>query len=95
VVLDEPNSNLDAEGEAALTQAILSVRKRGGIVVVVSHRPSARAGVDTVLIMNQGRAFVCGPKDEVLPQVARPSPQFSPAQQQPAKSPPETVSLAS
>ena len=69
VVLDEPNSNLDAEGEAALTQAILSVRKRGGIVVVVSHRPSALAGVDTVLIMNQGRAFVCGPKDEVLPQV--------------------------
>ena len=95
VVLDEPNSNLDAEGEAALTQAILSVRKRGGIVVVVSHRPSALAGVDTVLIMNQGRAFVCGPKDEVLPQVTRPAPQHSPAQQQPVKSPPETVSIAS
>ena len=44
VVLDEPNSNLDAEGEAALTQAILGVRKRGGIIVVVAHRPSALAG---------------------------------------------------
>ena len=95
VVLDEPNSNLDAEGEAALTQAILSVRKRGGIVVVVSHRPSALAGVDTVLIMNQGRAFVCGPKDEVLPQVTRPAAQHSPVQQQPAKAPSETVSIAS
>ena len=39
VVLDEPNSNLDAEGEQALTQAILGVRARGGIVVVVAHRP--------------------------------------------------------
>lgn len=94
VVLDEPNSNLDAEGEAALTQAILSVRNRNGIVVVVSHRPSALAGVDTVLIINQGRAFVCGPKDEVLPQVIRPAAQFTTAQQ-PAKTPSDSVSLAS
>ena len=73
VVLDEPNSNLDAEGEAALTQAILSVRKRGGIAVVVSHRPSAIAGVDTVLIMNQGRAFIWGPKDEVYGNIPQPA----------------------
>lgn len=45
VVLDEPNSNLDTEGEAALTQAITAVRHRGGIVVVVAHRPSALAAV--------------------------------------------------
>jgi ATP-binding cassette subfamily C protein len=83
VVLDEPNANLDAGGEAALTQAILSVRKRGGIVVVVSHRPSALASVDTVLIMNQGRAFVCGPKDEVYGKTTQPAlPQVS---VQPAK----------
>ena len=44
VVLDEPNSNLDSEGEAALTQAIAGVRERGGIVIVVAHRPSALAG---------------------------------------------------
>ena len=55
VVLDEPNSNLDAEGDAALTQAILGVRARGGIVVVIAHRPSAIAGVDLLLAMKQGR----------------------------------------
>ena len=47
VVLDEPNANLDGEGESALTQAMLGVRARGGIVVVVAHRPSALAAVDT------------------------------------------------
>lgn len=73
VVLDEPNSNLDASGEAALTQAILGVRRRGGIVVVISHRSSALAGVDMILVMNQGRAQVFGPKDEVLSQVTRSS----------------------
>lgn len=69
VVLDEPNSNLDADGEAALTQAILSIRARGGIVVVIAHRPSAIAGVDFVLAMNEGRAIAFGPKDEVLAKV--------------------------
>jgi ATP-binding cassette subfamily C protein len=69
VVLDEPNSNLDAEGDAALTQAILSVRARGGIVVVVAHRQSAIAGVDFILAMRQGRAVAFGPKDEVLAKV--------------------------
>jgi PrtD family type I secretion system ABC transporter len=66
VVLDEPNSNLDADGDKALAQAILRVRQRGGIVVVVAHRPSALAGVDTVLAMVNGRAHAMGPRDEVL-----------------------------
>jgi PrtD family type I secretion system ABC transporter len=74
VVLDEPNSNLDAEGEAALTQAILAVRHRRGIVVVVAHRPSALAGVDQVLVMSEGRVNAFGPKDEVLAKVLRPAP---------------------
>jgi PrtD family type I secretion system ABC transporter len=69
VVLDEPNSNLDAEGDAALTQAILSVRARGGIAVVIAHRPSAIAGVDLLLVMKGGRAVAFGPKDEVLAKV--------------------------
>ena len=55
VVLDEPNSNLDAAGEQALTHAILGVRARGGIVVVIAHRPSALAGVDMLLAMSDGR----------------------------------------
>ena len=69
VVLDEPNSNLDAEGDAALTQAILGVRARGGIVVVIAQRPSAIAGVDFLLALKQGRAVAFGPKDEVLSRV--------------------------
>jgi ATP-binding cassette subfamily C protein len=73
VVLDEPNSNLDAEGEAALTQAILGVRGRGGIVVVIAHRSSAIAGVDTLLVMSQGRTQAFGRKDEVLARMVRPA----------------------
>jgi PrtD family type I secretion system ABC transporter len=66
VVLDEPNSNLDAEGEEALTQAILGVRARSGIAIVIAHRPSALAGVDLVMVMVQGKAQMFGPKEEVL-----------------------------
>jgi PrtD family type I secretion system ABC transporter len=69
VVLDEPNSNLDSEGEEALTRAILGVRERMGIIIVVAHRPSAIAGVDRLLMMNQGKAQAIGPKDEVLSKV--------------------------
>ncbi|KQY11570.1 type I secretion protein [Rhizobium sp. Root482] len=71
VVLDEPNSNLDAEGEQALSEAIMSVRARGGIVVVIAHRPSALAAADMVLMMNEGRMQAFGPKDEVLTQILR------------------------
>jgi PrtD family type I secretion system ABC transporter len=55
VVLDEPNSNLDSEGEKTLTQAILDVRSRGGIAVVVTHRPSTLAAVTHVLVLQNGR----------------------------------------
>jgi ATP-binding cassette subfamily C protein len=72
VVLDEPNSNLDAEGDQALTAAIHSVRARGGIVVVIAHRPSALAAVDQVLVMGDGQVKSFGPKDEVLNKVLRP-----------------------
>ena len=70
VVLDEPNSNLDAEGEQALSSAILGVRARGGIVVIVAHRPSALAAVDHVLLMNHGKQQTFGPKEEVLARAA-------------------------
>ncbi len=72
VVLDEPNSNLDAEGDEALTRAILGLRARGAIVVVVAHRPSAIAGVDYILVMAKGRQQQFGPKEEVLTRVAQP-----------------------
>ena len=71
VVLDEPSSNLDAEGEGALTQAVMNVRARGGIVIVVAHRPSALSGVDHVLVMRAGKLQTIGPKDEVLNKLMR------------------------
>jgi PrtD family type I secretion system ABC transporter len=69
VVLDEPNSNLDAEGEAALGKAIRAVRERGGIVVVMAHRPSALAEVDQVLFVRDGTQGMFGPRDEILKRV--------------------------
>ncbi|TXN34488.1 ATP-binding cassette domain-containing protein, partial [Methylobacterium sp. WL7] len=72
VVLDEPNANLDAEGEAALTRAIHGVRARGGVCVVVAHRPSALAAVDLILVMAEGRVQAFGPKEDVLKRVLRP-----------------------
>lgn len=71
VVLDEPNANLDAEGEAAVVSAIGSVRERGGIAVVVAHRPSAMAAVDLVLVMEGGRQKAFGEKNEVLSKVLK------------------------
>jgi PrtD family type I secretion system ABC transporter len=71
VVLDEPNSNLDAEGDEALTQAILGVRSRGGIAIVIAHRASALAGVDLMMLMVQGKIQLYGPKDEVLAKMLR------------------------
>ncbi|WP_437128059.1 type I secretion system permease/ATPase [Pseudorhizobium pelagicum] len=73
VVLDEPNSNLDAEGEEALTQAMLGIRDRNGIVIVIAHRPSALGAVDMVLAMAGGRQQAFGPKDEVLSKVLQSS----------------------
>lgn len=66
VVLDEPNSNLDAEGEEALTSAIADVRTRGGIVVIVAHRPSALVAVDLVGLVQAGRLVSFGPKETLL-----------------------------
>ena len=74
VVLDEPNANLDSEGENALTEAIAGVRRRGGVCVVVAHRPSALAALDLILMMADGRAQAFGPKDEILKRVLRPAP---------------------
>ena len=66
VVLDEPNSNLDSEGEVALTAAIKRIRQRGGIAVVVAHRPSALAAVDFMAVVQNGKMTAFGPKEEIL-----------------------------
>jgi len=66
VVLDEPNSNLDVDGDRALSAAVQGVRARGGIVVVIAHRPSALAAVDRILVLGEGRVQLHGPRDDVL-----------------------------
>ena len=64
--MDEPNSNLDGEGEAALTAAIEGIKARGGIVVVIAHRPSALAAVDLVAVIQNGKMTAFGPKETIL-----------------------------
>lgn len=66
VVMDEPNSNLDGEGEAALTKAIEHIRARRGVALVVAHRPSALIAVSHVAVIQNGRLSSFGPKEEVL-----------------------------
>lgn len=74
VVLDEPNSNLDMEGEAALIDAVRAIRARGGIVVMIAHRSNALAAVDQLMLLAGGRVTAFGPRDDVLRQVMRQSP---------------------
>lgn len=71
-MLDEPNSNLDTEGDEALTHAIRSARERGAIVVVVAHRPVGIEAVDQILVLRDGRVQAFGPKEQVLAQVLQP-----------------------
>jgi ATP-binding cassette, subfamily C, type I secretion system permease/ATPase len=66
IVLDEPNSNLDAQGDEALTRAILEMRKAGSTVVVMAHRPAAISAVSKILVLQDGTVADYGDKDAVL-----------------------------
>ena len=66
VVLDEPNSNLDQEGDDALVSAIRGLRARGACVILVAHRPSVLACLDHILVLRDGRQVDFGPRDEIL-----------------------------
>ncbi|MBN2645374.1 MAG: type I secretion system permease/ATPase [Desulfuromonadaceae bacterium] len=66
VILDEPNSNLDEEGEAALIRSWQFLKKNGSTLVVVSHKPSLLAGVDKVLLLRNGQVALFGPRDAVF-----------------------------
>ncbi len=69
LVLDEPNANLDAEGEAALTRAIQIMRYNKCIVIVISHRPSALAALNMAMILYEGKAIAFGPSEEIFARV--------------------------
>lgn len=66
IVLDEPNSNLDVEGDAALTEAIRATKARGGIAIIIAHRPSALTAVDKVGVIQNGKLAAYGSKDEII-----------------------------
>ena len=71
LVLDEPNSNLDNTGSAALNSAVEQQKAVGGIVFVMAHRPDAIFHCDTLLVLEDGTKRAYGPKDEVLKQVTK------------------------
>ena len=70
VVLDEPNANLDAEGEQALLAALAALKRDGATVILISHKPSAFAHADKLIVLNGGRMTMFGPRDEVLARLA-------------------------
>lgn len=74
VVLDEPSSNLDQEGDLALTNCILQLKQRGVTVIVVSHRPSTIGIADKVLFLRDGVVEMFGPRTEVMAKLTRPRP---------------------
>jgi PrtD family type I secretion system ABC transporter len=71
LVLDEPNSNLDAEGEAALQRALTQARQVGMTVVMVGHRPSMMRSVDRLAVLRDGQVEAFGPRDQVLAKFAQ------------------------
>ena len=75
LVLDEPNANLDSDGEASLDRALRAAKERGAVAIVIAHRPSALAACDKVLVLAEGMQKAFGPRDAILRKVAlRPVP---------------------
>ena len=79
IVLDEPNSNLDGDSEAALTKALERLKEQGTTVILVSHRPTLVQGVDKVLLLKDGALEMFGPRAEVLKRLMNPPPDGSAA----------------
>lgn len=71
VVLDEPNSNLDADGSAALNGAIRALKSAGAVVLIMAHRPAAIQECDLLIMLQNGAQTAFGPRDQVLREVLR------------------------
>lgn len=72
LVLDEPNNNLDGEGERALQQVIANVKQQGTTLVVVAHRPSILNAVDTILMLRAGTIEAAGSREQMMQRYAQP-----------------------
>ncbi len=79
LVLDEPNSNLDDQGERELVLAIQRIKAAGCTVVIVSHRTMILGTVDKVLVLKDGAMLGFGPREQVLSQLAQPAPKLGSA----------------
>ncbi|MBJ7409821.1 MAG: type I secretion system permease/ATPase [Phenylobacterium sp.] len=73
VVLDEPNANLDAEGEEALMRAIDAMKANGATVVIISHKPGVFRAADKMLVLREGRVELFGPRDQVMARLVKPA----------------------
>jgi len=71
VVLDEPNSNLDTDGEGALSKALMGLREKKVTTVIITHRASVLASVDKILILRAGKVEAFGRREEILPRLTR------------------------
>lgn len=80
LVFDEPNANLDAEGEQSLIHAIKQAKDRGCAVIVMAHRPSAIALCERLLVLRDGAPAGFGPRDEVLAKTTRSHGSMQPVQ---------------
>jgi ATP-binding cassette subfamily C protein PrsD len=91
VVLDEPNANLDADGENALTRAIQILRHNKCIVIVISHRPSALVALNMAMVLYEGKSIAFGPCEEIFARVRTLSGQAAAAKQTTVASNAKTV----
>ena len=72
VVLDEPNANLDHQGDEALLRALQGLKEAGVTVLIVAHRPSLLRGVDKLLMLREGAVEMFGPREAVMARLTRP-----------------------
>lgn len=66
IVLDEPNANLDAEGEDALIRAITTLKQAGHTILMISHKPSLLQAVDKIMVMQNGQISEYGDTADVM-----------------------------
>jgi ABC-type protease/lipase transport system fused ATPase/permease subunit len=72
IILDEPNSNLDTLGEAALVEAVRRLQAAGKTIILITHKANILSSVERLLVVSEGTVQMYGPRDEVLARLANP-----------------------